>query len=159
MKWRNTTWLWWAIGGYYASCWVFSCADVLNQLLLPDAVLDAQALAESVVEQMVNPEQNDKLAMAVASLAPCVSAPLWEEVLYRGFLLPTLGAFFPLPLSLPLSGLLFGLHHQIPASALPLSALGLAWALLYVLSRNLWVPVLVHAMWNSRVFLGSLLGV
>jgi len=158
MKWR-TTWLWWAVGGYYASCWVFACSDVLNQLLLPESLLEGDALAESVVVQMVNPENNDRWAMAVASLAPCVSAPWWEEVLYRGFLLPTLSLWLPLPVSVPLSGVLFGLHHQMPASALPLSALGVAWALLYVLSRNLWVTILVHAMWNSRVFLGSLLGV
>jgi membrane protease YdiL (CAAX protease family) len=83
----------------------------------------------------------------------------WEEVLYRGFLLPALHLFFPLPFALPLSGLLFGLHHQAIASVLPLAALGSFWALLYVLSRNLAVPVLIHALWNSRVFLGSLLGV
>ena len=29
---------------------------------------------------MVAPEDNDRLAMLVASLAPCVSAPWWEEV-------------------------------------------------------------------------------
>jgi len=83
----------------------------------------------------------------------------WEEVLYRGFLLPALHLFLPLPFALPFSGLLFGLHHQALASVLPLAALGSFWALLYVLSRNLAVPVLIHALWNSRVFLGSLLGV
>lgn len=41
---------------------------------------------------------------------------------------------------------------------LPLSVLGLVWSLLYLYSRNLLVTVLIHAMWNSRVFLGSLLG-
>jgi uncharacterized protein len=158
MKW-HTMWLWWVVGGYFASCWVFACADVLNQLVLPEAVFEADALAESLVAQMVNPEHNDKWAMAVASLGPCVSAPVWEEVLYRGFLLPALSLWMPLRFSVPLSGLLFGLHHQVLASALPLSALGASWALLYVLSRNLWVTVIVHALWNSRVFIGSLLGV
>ncbi|CAN0467555.1 unnamed protein product [Hapterophycus canaliculatus] len=41
---------------------------------------------------------------------------------------------------------------------LPLSVLGLVWSLLYLYSGNLLVTVLIHAMWNSRVFLGSLLG-
>jgi hypothetical protein len=33
-----------------------------------------------VVTQMINPEGNDALAMFIGSLAPCVSAPWWEEV-------------------------------------------------------------------------------
>ena len=42
---------------------------------------------------------------------------------------------------------------------LPLAVLGLTWALLYVYSGNLLVTMIVHSMWNARVFLGSLLGV
>jgi len=40
----------------------------------------------------------------------------------------------------------------------PLAALGFVWAVLYIQSRNLLVTILIHAMWNSRVFLGSLFG-
>lgn len=32
-------------------------------------------------------------------------------------------------------------------------------AVLYVLSGNLLVPILIHCLWNSRVFLGSYWGV
>ena len=113
----------------------------------------------SKVTLMINPENNDKWAMLVASLAPCVTAPWWEEVVYRGFLLPALGLFLPTPLSVPLSGVLFGVHHMMPESAIPLAALGTLWAGLYVASGNLAVTVIVHAMWNSRVFLGSFLGI
>ena len=38
---------------------------------------------------------------------------------------------------------------------LPLFALGLTWSTLYVLSGNLFVTILVHTLWNARVFLGS----
>ncbi|CAM9992236.1 unnamed protein product [Choristocarpus tenellus] len=41
---------------------------------------------------------------------------------------------------------------------LPLSILGLVWSLLYMFSGNLVTTIIIHAMWNSRVFLGSLLG-
>ena len=40
----------------------------------------------------------------------------------------------------------------------PLASLGLLWGLLYVRSANLLVPALVHAMWNSRIFMDALLG-
>ena len=34
-------------------------------------------------------------------------------------------------------------------SVLPISALGALWALLYVQTGNLVVPIAVHAMWNA----------
>lgn len=50
------------------------------------------------------------------------------------------------------------LDRPFRQAMLPLSVLGLVWSLLYLYSGNLLVTVLIHAMWNSRVFLGSLLG-
>ena len=41
---------------------------------------------------------------------------------------------------------------------LPLSVTGFVWGVLYVGSGNLLVPILIHALWNTRVFLGSYLG-
>ena len=159
MGWRCSNWAWWVVGGYYASSFVFAITDLANQFILPDTAFEA---AESVVTLMINPENNDRLAMAVASIAPCVTAPWWEEVLYRGFMLPALTLFMPPRLqgwlAIPISGLLFGLHHQALNSLLPLTALGAVWALLYRLSSNLTVTIMIHAMWNSRVFLGSALG-
>jgi membrane protease YdiL (CAAX protease family) len=164
VRWRCNL-LWWVVGGYYVSGLAFGLADLAASLLLPAALLDAVAEhggGDSVVGRMVAPEFNDLAAMAVAALAPCASAPWWEEVVYRGFLLPALACGpWRLPLysaAVPVSALLFAAHHQSAAAALPLAALGAVWALLYLLSGNLAVPVLVHALWNSRVFLGSLLG-
>ena len=35
------------------------------------------------------------------------------------------------------------------------AVLGFAWAVVYTHSRNLLVTILIHALWNSRVFLGT----
>jgi len=155
MKWR-TRWLWWVVGGYYVSSWAFNCADLLNQFILPEVAFEA---SETVVAKMINPENNDLAAMAIGSIAPCFTAPWWEEVLYRGFLLPSLAIHMPLWLAVPLSAVMFAAHHMQSCSMVPLTALGLVWAMLYIRSRNLFVTVLIHGMWNSRVFLGSLLGI
>jgi len=39
----RTNWLWWVVGGYFASCWVFNCADLLNQFILPDDIFTEAA--------------------------------------------------------------------------------------------------------------------
>ena len=40
----------------------------------------------------------------------------------------------------------------------PLAALGATWSYLYLASGNLLVPVAIHALWNARVFAGTVLG-
>ena len=107
-KW-NTYWIWWTIGGYYVSGWLFNVSDFVNQLVLPPYLFAQQA--EGVVSQLINPENNDFLASLVGYIAPCISAPWWEEVLYRGYLLPALGLFMGFWPSVFVSGVLFSVHH------------------------------------------------
>ena len=72
-------------------------------------------------------------------------------------LLPALARFMPLRAAMVVHALLFGLHHRAVPALIPLSVLGLLWAALYLASSNLLVPIFVHALWNSRIFLTSLL--
>jgi membrane protease YdiL (CAAX protease family) len=154
-KW-DTYWLWWTIGGYFVSAWLFNIADFANQVLLPAELFAEQS--EGVVSQLINPENNDFLASLVGYIAPCLSAPWWEEVLYRGYLLPALGLFMGFWPSVFVSGVLFSVHHLSVMGAIPLAVLGWVWAVLYAKSGNILVTILIHGMWNSRVFLGSWLG-
>ncbi len=154
-KWK-TNWMWWTIGGYFISSWFFNIADFLNQMILPAHVFELAG--EGVVSQLINPENNDIAASLVGYIAPCISAPWWEEVLYRGFLLPALCLqmrFWP---AVFVSGVVFSVHHVSTTGAIPLAILGWTWAALYAKCGNLLVTILIHAMWNSRVFLGSWLG-
>ena len=158
-QWSGQNWLWWTVGGYFVSSWLFNIADSVNQFVLPAQVLKAAAESESVVTQLVQPEYNDFAALLTGYLAPCVSAPVWEEVLYRGFLLPGLHAVTHSWTAAALvQAAVFSAHHMSVTGALPLAVLAWTWALLYTRSRNLLTVVVVHAMWNSRVFVGSWLG-
>ena len=156
ISWRSH-WLAWVIGGYVASVASYAAVervtDVLLRVALPAASAIREAKLDSVVSALASPQQRSGLfSLLVGCIAPCVTAPIFEEVLYRGFVLPALMCFVPLTAALPLHALLFGLHHLSLATLLPLSTLGLLWAALYVGSRNLLVPMLVHALWNCRVF-------
>jgi membrane protease YdiL (CAAX protease family) len=155
---RSNTWIWWVIGGYSVSAWLFNMADFVNLYALPQQILENAILEEGVVTQLINPENNDFLASVVGYIAPCLSAPWWEEVLYRGFLLPALSLFMPVWASVFVSGVVFSAHHLSIVAGLPLAVLGWTWAALYMASDNLWSTIAVHALWNSRVFLSSWLG-
>jgi membrane protease YdiL (CAAX protease family) len=159
-KWYSNKWndnfLFWSIAGYSISCWFFNLADFINQIVLPAHVFESAG--EGVVSQLINPENNDIAASLVGYIAPCISAPWFEEVLYRGFLLPALCLQMNFWLAVFVSGIVFSIHHVSTTGAIPLAILGWTWAGLYAKSGNLFVTILIHAMWNSRVFLGSWLG-
>lgn len=157
-RFKREKWWLWVLGGYLVSSWVFNLADWANHYILPAQVLQ-EGTESSVVSQLVAPEHNDRAASLLGYIAPCLTAPIWEEILYRGFLLAGLshwtGRFH---LSAVLQAVVFSAHHMSLAAALPLFVLGYAWAVMYGLSRNLWTVCFIHALWNSRVFLGSWLG-
>ena len=147
-SWR-APWLRWTLGGYFASVVLYSAFDSLAYRLLPPV-----AAEETVVSRLLQPEGGDRLALAIGGVGPCLTAPAFEEVLYRGFALPALLQLgLPLPLALPAQAALFGLHHCTRQALLPLALLGWLWGALYAASGNLLVPVLVHALWNGRIFL------
>jgi len=154
-KW-NTQWLFPTLGGYFISSWFFNIADFINQIVLPSSVFEFAG--EGVVAQLINPENNDLAASLVGYIAPCISAPWWEEVLYRGFVLPALCMHVGFWWGIFLSGVIFSIHHVSATGAIPLAILGWLWAYIYSKSGNLLVTILIHAMWNSRVFFGSWLG-
>jgi membrane protease YdiL (CAAX protease family) len=157
MSLRNCNWVWWTIGGYYVSSWLFNIADTMNRSILPLQVL--QDTTESVVSQLVQPEHNDLWASMIGYIAPCITAPVWEELLYRGFLLAGLTSWTgSYQISCVAQAIIFSAHHMSITAAIPLAVLGYTWAVLYTQSKNLWTVIAVHAMWNSRVFFGSWFG-
>ena len=85
--------------------------------------------------------------LTLAVLAPC-----FEELMFRGFLLPWMGDRWGLGWGLALSSLLFGFIHLQPW-ALPMLA-GLGWVLGLAARRggSLWTSILVHGCWNASIF-------
>ena len=130
---------------------LFNVVEPINQALLPHLYLPEGIVAKR------------KPADKSRASPPCigralVGAPLFEELQSRAFILQALTAAMSLRSALLLQGLLFGAQHFQIGLVLPLSVTGWIWGVLYVNSKNLLVPILIHAMWNARIFLGSFLG-
>jgi membrane protease YdiL (CAAX protease family) len=86
-------------------------------------------------------------------LTVAVLAPIFEELLFRGFLLPVLTRSQGMAAALALSALLFGAIHLQPMGLPILSALGLVLGLAIRHTGTLRTPILVHACWNAGQFL------
>ena len=115
-------------------------------------------MPEGIVAKLANPDDRSVASLLLAAVAPCIGAPIFEELQSRAFILQALTAALPLSGALAISGVLFGAQHLQIGLFLPLSVTGFFWGVLYVHSGNLLVPVLVHALWNARIFLGSFWG-
>ncbi len=103
-----------------------------------------------------NPLATLLLLLTIAGLAP-----LFEEWVFRGVLLPWLGPRLTARLgvrsgwglAILLSGLAFGAMHLQPAGLPALATLGLVLGWAFFRTGNLWTTVAVHACWNASVFL------
>jgi membrane protease YdiL (CAAX protease family) len=77
-----------------------------------------------------------------------VTAGIVEEIVYRGFVLWYLAQFMPLWLAVIVSSLAFGLGHiyQGVNGATRAGLVGLAFAIFYVVTGSIWLPIVAHAI-------------
>lgn len=105
---------------------------------------------QQVSSEVINAQGGAHLAaLGVSTL---LIAPVCEEVFHRGFVFTTLlhrCGFVPAAL---MSGLLFGALHFALPQFLPLSFLGFTLAWVYYRSRSLWLPIVLHALFNAFNF-------
>ncbi|HPF39219.1 MAG TPA: CPBP family intramembrane metalloprotease [Phycisphaerae bacterium] len=89
---------------------------------------------------------------AMIVLSAVVIAPIVEELLFRGMLLPSIAKRLRSPLlGLLISSLLFGLIHYRVAKTVPaLFVFGIALGATYLRTRSLVVVILIHALFNLK---------
>ncbi|XP_057473222.1 uncharacterized protein LOC130761691 isoform X1 [Actinidia eriantha] len=133
-------------------CLMFPLVNRLSQVnlnLLP--ILPSTPVAVSSVEQSI--VARDPVAMAIYVIVVSVCAPVWEEVVFRGFLLPSLTRYMPVWCSILVSSVAFALAHFNLQRMLPLVFLGVVMGAVFARSRNLLASMLLHSLWNAFVFL------
>ena len=99
----------------------------------------------------------DPMALAALAITATVLAPLFEETLFRGVLLPVLGQHWGRGWGVLVSALTFGLAHLSLGELTPLVVLGLALGWLRLRSGRLAPCVLMHGLWNGLTFLNLVL--
>lgn len=77
-----------------------------------------------------------------------VIAPLFEEVFFRGILLPVLAQRFRADLAVVMVSTVFALVHWNTAAFVPLFILSVGFCMAYLQSESLWTPIVMHAVFN-----------
>ncbi|XP_040988475.1 uncharacterized protein LOC121236047 [Juglans microcarpa x Juglans regia] len=133
-------------------CFMFPLVNRLSQLnlnLLP--LLPSTPVTLSSVEQSIF--ARDPVAMALYAVVVSICAPVWEEIVFRGFLLPSLTKYMPVWCAVLVSSVIFALAHFNVQRMLPLIFLGAVMGVIFTRSRNLLPSMLLHSLWNGFVFL------
>lgn len=143
-------WLLWGIGGYLAALPLMLAVSVVNQ-----QIWQGQGGSNPLLQTVL--EANDPVALSLFFATAAIAAPLFEEFLFRGFLLPSLTRYMSVSRAIVLSSFIFALAHLSLSEVLPLMVLGMILGVVYTRSRNLLAPMLLHSAWNSVTMLGLFL--
>ncbi|KIZ06244.1 hypothetical protein MNEG_1721 [Monoraphidium neglectum] len=145
---RGRGWLAWALFGVgMAPLVVGATAFLLTAVGYESAVSGGRGTVDGVAGMLTVDLPTYARLVAVTG----VLAPLLEETLFRGFLLTSLSSFMSTPAAIFASSVAFGVAHLSLKDLPVLIALGCLLGALYVRSRNLLTPMIVHGVWNSTV--------
>lgn len=144
-KWRSN-WILWGLGGYFVALPLVILVSLLNQELW-----QGQGGSNPILPLAL--EGRDSVAIVLFCLTACVAAPMFEEIFFRGFLLPSLTRYLPVWGAIIVSGFVFALAHLSFSEVLPLATLGIVLGIVYTRSRNLLASMLLHGLWNAGTLL------
>lgn len=153
-------WFWffpfkWSLGFWIldtaVGCLLFPIVNMLSQINTELLPLPGSFPGGSPIEQSLSAK--DPIANLLYVVVVSVCAPIWEEIIFRGFLLASLTRYMPMWGSVSVSALVFALAHFSLQRLLPLSFLGIVMGVIFVRSRNLLACMVLHSMWNAFVFL------
>ncbi len=102
-------------------------------------------------------ESQNFWALGIIFITTALLAPLFEEFLFRGVLLPVLVDKQGKILAVLVSAFVFALAHLSVGELPPLFVLGVGLALLRLSSGRLFPCVIMHALWNGITFTNLLL--
>ncbi|MEG4013477.1 MULTISPECIES: CPBP family glutamic-type intramembrane protease [unclassified Microcoleus] len=149
LNWRDN-WFLWGLGGYFVALPLVVVVSLINQQLW-----QGQGGSNPILPIVL--EGRDNVALAVFFGTAAIAAPVFEEIVFRGFLLPSLTRYLPVWGAIAASAFLFAVAHLSVSEILPLATLGAVLGFVYTRSRNLLAPMLLHSLWNSGTLLSLFL--
>ncbi|NNC88212.1 MAG: CPBP family intramembrane metalloprotease [Akkermansiaceae bacterium] len=94
-------------------------------------------------------DNDDPLTLVLLVAAACIVAPLAEELVFRGYIYPSVKRFTDPVFATLFTSLFFAVVHLNAASVLPLFVLAILLTVVYEMSGSLWAPIAVHFGFNA----------
>lgn len=142
---RPDGWAAWSAAGLVVAPPVILAVSSVLDLLPASTQLGAGTVG--ALADMVN--SADPAVFLNLGLTAGVLAPILEECVFRGFLLPSLSARMPMPAAIAVSSAAFALCHANLRDLPALFTIGVILGVAYARSRNLMTTIVIHGTWNS----------
>lgn len=139
-------WFLWGFGGYVVAFPLVLLVSLLNQQLW-----QGQGGSNPLI--LLALESKNAIALIIFFFTAAIAAPIFEEIIFRGFLLASLTRYFSSGSAIVLSAVIFAAAHLSLSEVLPLTVLGIVLGFVYNRSGNLLSSILLHALWNSGTLL------
>jgi len=137
------------------SSWLMVMPIVLLTTWVVNKFVGDQGGSNPLLEMVLN--NQNTFALVLLLITTVIFAPLFEELIFRGTLLPSLSGSIGKNWSVLVSAIIFALAHLSVGEFLPLFVLGLALGLLRLSSGSLFPCVVMHSLWNGVTFANLLL--
>ncbi len=138
-----------------ASAWLMIMPIVLFISWFVTSLFGDQGGSNPLLELVLR--SKDTLPLFLLVITTVVLAPLFEELIFRGTLLPVLTLKLGYVFGLIVSAFVFAIAHLSVGELAPLFTLGLGLGILRLSSGCLIPCVLMHAFWNGVTFINLLL--
>ncbi len=135
--------------------WLMIIPFVLLVSLIMNILIDNQNGSNPLLEIVLN--NNNYFSFILLFLTTTLLAPLFEEIIFRGILLPILSRDFGIILGISISAFIFALAHLSISEMPPLLVLGIGLGITRIASGSLLSSVIMHSLWNGLTFLNLFL--
>ncbi len=135
--------------------WLTIVPFVLLISLIMNSLIENQNGSNPLLEIVLN--NNNYLSFILLLVTTTLLAPLFEEIIFRGILLPTLSREFGVILGIIVSAFIFALAHLSLGEMPPLFVLGIGLGVTRIVSGSLLSSVIMHSLWNGLTFLNLFL--
>ena len=131
--------------------WLTIVPFVLLISLIMNTLIDNQNGSNPLLEIVLN--NKNFLSFVLLFVTTTLLAPLFEEIIFRGVLLPTLSKDFGKISGIIVSAFIFALAHLSLGEMPPLFVLGIGLGITRIASGSLFSSVVMHSLWNGLTFL------
>ncbi len=135
--------------------WLTIVPFVLLISLIMNSLIENQNGSNPLLEIVLN--NNNYLSFILLFVTTTLLAPLFEEIIFRGILLPTLSRDFGIILGIIVSAFIFALAHLSLGEMPPLFVLGIGLGITRIASGSLLSSIIMHSLWNGLTFLNLFL--
>ena len=135
--------------------WLTIVPFVLLISLILNSLIDNQNGSNPLLEIVLN--NKNYFSFVILFVTTTLLAPFFEEVIFRGVLLPTISRDFGIIWGIIISAFIFALAHLSIGEMPPLFVLGIGLGITRIATGSLLSSVIMHSLWNGLTFLNLFL--